>query len=108
MEGTIFSIIPPLIMLVLVLLTRKVLPSLGIGILIGALFIHDFNILSALKEFWYVFVEIFVTDGALNWDNVLLLSFLLLLVVMKVLLQALGVSQAFGEWMLILVITRTC
>jgi len=107
MQGTIFSIIPPLIMLVLVLLTRKVLPSLGIGILIGALFIHDFNILSTLKEIWYVFVEIFVTDGALNWDNVLLLSFLLLLGIMTALLQASGGSQAFGEWMLKRVKTRT-
>lgn len=107
MEGTIFSIIPPLAMLILVLLTRKVLPSLGIGIIIGALFIHDFNILDTLKEIWFVFSEIFVADGRIDVGNILLLSFLLLLGVMTALLQASGGSQAFGEWMLKRVKTRT-
>src|SRR5699024_4473336 len=101
MEGTIFSIIPPLAMLILVLLTRKVLPSLGIGIIIGALFIHDFNILDTLKEIWFVFSEIFVADGRIDVGNILLLR------VMTALLQASGGSQAFGEWMLKRVKTRT-
>lgn len=107
MEGTIFSIIPPIIMLVLVLLTRKVLPSLGIGILVGALFIHDFHIFASLKEIWNVFYVIFITDGDLNVGNILLLLFLLLLGMMTALLQASGGSQAFGEWMIKRVKTRT-
>src|SRR5699024_3404210 len=82
-------------------------PSLGIGIIIGALFIHDFNILDTLKEIWFVFSEIFVADGRIDVGNILLLSFLLLLGVMTALLQASGGSQAFGEWMLKRVKTRT-
>ncbi|OZU88580.1 sodium:proton antiporter [Virgibacillus indicus] len=107
MEGTIYSIIPALLMLALVLLTRKVLLSLGAGIIVGALMIHDFNILETVKEIWTIFYEIFVSEGALNTGNLLLLSFLLLLGVMTAFLQASGGSRAFGEWMMKRVKTRT-
>lgn len=107
MEGTIISIIPPVIMLLLVLLTKKVLPSLGIGILVGALFINDFNVLASIKEIWHVFSIIFYSEGSIELGNILLLSFLLLLGIMTALLQASGGSKAFGEWMIQRVKTRT-
>ncbi|MEC2159011.1 Na+/H+ antiporter NhaC family protein [Virgibacillus halodenitrificans] len=106
MEGTIFSIIPALLMLVLVLLTRKVLISLGAGIIVGALFIHDFNLFGMVKEIWFIFYEIFVSEGSLNIGNILLLSFLLLLGIMTAFLQASGGSRAFGDWMIQRVKTR--
>lgn len=106
MEGTIYSIIPALIMLVLVITTRKILLSLGSGIIIGALFIHDFNVLQAVKEIWYVFYEIFVSEGAANTGNLQLIGFLLLLGIMTAFLQASGGSRAFGDWMMKRVKTR--
>jgi Na+/H+ antiporter NhaC len=107
MVGEIYSIIPALIMLVLVLLTRKVLLSLGTGIVIGALFIHQFNIFQTVKEIWLSFYEIFISEGALNIGNIYLISFLLLLGMMTAFLQASGGSRAFGEWMMQHVKTRT-
>ncbi|MDY0405227.1 Na+/H+ antiporter NhaC family protein [Virgibacillus sp. 179-BFC.A HS] len=98
MIGTFYSIIPALIMLLLVVLTRKVLLSLGAGIIIGALFIHNFHIGGSIQEIWQVFAEIFYQDGAWNTGNLLLLLFLLLLGTMTALLQATGGSRAFGEW----------
>src|SRR5699024_11827844 len=71
MVGTIYSIIPAILMLVLVLLTRRVLLSLGAGIIVGALFIHDFAIWPSIKEIWSVFYEIFISDGSLNVGNLL-------------------------------------
>ncbi|KPH78708.1 Na+/H+ antiporter NhaC family protein [Oceanobacillus caeni] len=106
MEGTFYSLIPAIVMLILVLLTRKVILSLGIGIIIGALFIHDFNILGSIQEIWKSFYEIFVLDGGLNVGNLLLLGFLLLLGMMIAFLQASGGSRAFGKWMLTRVKTR--
>ncbi|WP_026907012.1 Na+/H+ antiporter NhaC family protein [Paucisalibacillus globulus] len=106
MEGTIFSLIPAIIMLVLVLLTRKVLLSLGIGIIVGALFIHDFNILKSIKEIWNVFIGIFVSDEALNTGEIQLIGFLLLLGIMTAFLQASGGSKAFGDWMISKIKTR--
>ncbi|GAB3047850.1 Na+/H+ antiporter NhaC family protein [Virgibacillus ainsalahensis] len=106
MEGTFYSIIPAVLMLLLVLLTRKVLISLGAGIIVGVLFIHDFNIVDALKEIWIVFAEIFISDGGLNTGNLLLIGFLLLLGVMTAFLQASGGSRAFGDWIIKRVKTR--
>src|SRR5690625_6146164 len=107
MEGTFFSIIPALIMLALVLLTRKVLLSLGVGIVVGVLFIHNFSIVNSMKEIWIVFYEIFVTDGSVNSGNVLLLGFLLLLGMMTAFLAVSGGSKAFGDWMIKRIKTRT-
>ncbi|CDQ39186.1 Na+/H+ antiporter NhaC family protein [Virgibacillus salexigens] len=106
MEGTIFSLIPAVLMLVLVLLTRNVLLSLGTGIVVGALLIHDFAIWDSLKEIGNNLYTIFVTDGAPNTGNLLLLGFLLLLGMMTAFLQASGGSRAFGEWMIKRVKTR--
>ncbi|WP_164668223.1 Na+/H+ antiporter NhaC family protein [Virgibacillus doumboii] len=107
MEGTIYSIIPAVIMLVLVLLTRKVLLSLGAGIVVGALFIHDFSIVGSVKEIGIIFYQIFVTEGAINTGNLLLLSFLLLLGILTAFLTASGGSRAFGDLMIKRVRTRT-
>lgn len=106
MEGTIFSLIPAIIMLLLVLLTRRVLLSLGVGIIVGALFIHDFNVIGSIKEIWSVFYGIFITDGAFNTGDMQLIGFLLLLGIMTAFLQASGGSRAFGDWMISKVKTR--
>lgn len=106
MEGTIYSIIPALLMLVLVLLTRKVLLSLGAGIIVGALFIHNFAVMDSIKEIGSIFLEIFYSEGSIDTGNILLLSFLLLLGIMTAFLQASGGSRAFGEWMIKRVKTR--
>ncbi|WP_042222676.1 Na+/H+ antiporter NhaC family protein [Oceanobacillus manasiensis] len=107
MEGTIFSLIPAILMLILVLLTRNIYVSLGVGIIVGALFIHQFSILDSLKEIGSSFSNIFISDGALNYGNLLLLGFLLLLGIMTAFLQASGGSKAFGQWMIHRVKTRT-
>lgn len=107
MEGTIISIIPALIMLILVLLTRKILLSLGTGIVVGVLLIHNFSIVQSITDIWMRFYEIFIIDGTVNSDNLLLLIFLLLLGIMTAFLAASGGSKAFGEWMIKRVKTRT-
>lgn len=107
MVGTFYSLIPALVMLVLVIVTKRILLSLGAGIVLGAFFIHEFNILDSLQEVWLVFYEIFVVDGSLNVDNLFLFAFLLLLGIMTAFLQGSGGSRAFGEWMLKHVKTRT-
>ncbi|WP_153465287.1 Na+/H+ antiporter NhaC family protein [Sediminibacillus terrae] len=106
MEGTIYSLIPALLMLVLVLATRKVLLSLGAGVLIGAFMLHDFSISQTAGEIWLVFRNIFYADGALNTGNLYLLIFLLLLGIVTAFLTASGGSRAFGEWAIRKIKTR--
>ncbi len=43
MEGTIFSILPPLVAIIMVFATRRVLLSLGAGIITGALLAASFH-----------------------------------------------------------------
>ncbi|MFQ3544772.1 Na+/H+ antiporter NhaC family protein [Halobacillus rhizosphaerae] len=98
MEGTIYSLIPAILMLVLVVVTRKVILSLGVGILVGAFMLTTFNIWKGIELIWSKFAAIFVSDGALNTGNVYLLSFLLLLGITTAFMTASGGSQAFGKW----------
>ncbi|WP_053218760.1 Na+/H+ antiporter NhaC family protein [Virgibacillus senegalensis] len=106
MEGTIYSLIPALLMLVLVLATRKVLLSLGAGVLIGALMLHDFSLPQSVNEIWLVFSTIFYAEGAWNTGNLYLLLFLLLLGIVTAFLTASGGSRAFGEWAIRKIKTR--
>lgn len=98
MEGSIYSLIPAVLTLILVLLTRKVLLSLGAGVVVGAFLLHEFQAASALGEIWEVFVTIFISEGAWNTGNLYLLSFLLLLGITTAFMTASGGSRAFGEW----------
>ncbi|MCT2535914.1 Na+/H+ antiporter NhaC family protein [Aquibacillus koreensis] len=106
MEGTVYSLIPALLMLVLVLVTRRVLLSLGVGVLVGAFVLHEFNIVSSFNEIVQVFLGIFFEDGALNTGSIYLLGFLLLLGVTTAFMTASGGSKAFGDWAIRKIKTR--
>ncbi|WP_138418536.1 Na+/H+ antiporter NhaC family protein [Aquibacillus sediminis] len=106
MEGTIYSLIPALIMLVLVLVTRKVLPSLGAGVIIGALLLHDFNIVGSLQEIWVVFRDVFITEDGVSIGNLYLFGFLILLGITTAFMAASGGSKAFGDWAIHKIKTR--
>ncbi|WP_163538641.1 Na+/H+ antiporter NhaC family protein [Gracilibacillus sp. YIM 98692] len=106
MEGTIYSLIPAVLMLILVLLTRKLLLSLGTGIVVGALLIHEFRVMATLEQIWIVFRDIFYGENGWNLSNLYLLAFLILLGMMTVVMTASGGSKAFGEWAIQKVKTR--
>jgi tetracycline resistance efflux pump len=106
MIGNIYALIPPLIMLILVLLTKKVLLSLGIGIVLGALFISRFDIAETISVIWHSFSQIFVTDEGLYVGNIYLLFFLLFLGVMTSIMVASGGTKAFGDWAIHKIKTR--
>ncbi len=106
MEGTIISLIPPLLALAMVVITRRVLLSLGTGIVAGALIISGFSPAGTIKKIYDSFAGTFVSDGALNTWNVYILLFLLLLGMMTAFISMAGGSRAFGEWALKRVKTR--
>ena len=97
MESTIFSILPPIIAIVMVLLTRKVLLSLGAGILAGAFILTSFAPVEALRELYNSFALTF-WDGGFNAYNVFILLFLLLLGIITAFVSLSGGSMAFAEW----------
>ncbi|MDR6225568.1 Na+/H+ antiporter NhaC family protein [Desmospora profundinema] len=106
MEETVWSLIPPVLALLLVILTRRVLVSLGAGIVAGALIINDFQIGESLSQIAGIVRDLFYVDGAINdWEFYILL-FLLLLGMMAALISLSGGSAAFGEWAMKRVKTR--
>lgn len=106
MEHSILSIIPPLLAVMMVILTRKVLLSLGTGILTSALLIARGNVVETGKLLWVHFTGIFVDDGHINTSNVYIIIFLLILGILTALINIMGGSKAFGEWALTKVKTR--
>lgn len=96
--ATFWSLVPPLVAIILALITKEVYSSLFVGIVVGGLFYSNFNI----KEgFLTIFTD--KTDGGLlaklsNSGNVGILIFLVVLGIMVVLMNKAGGSAAYGEW----------
>ncbi|WP_409251867.1 Na+/H+ antiporter NhaC family protein [Bacillus sp. SCS-153A] len=107
MENTIYSLLPPLLAILMVILTRRVLLSLGVGIVSAALLLAEFSIGKTLTTIWDAFKGIFVDGGELNTWNVYIILFLLLLGVITAFVNISGGSRAFGEWAMKRVKTRT-
>ena len=92
--STVLSLAPPVIAIVLALITKEVYSSLFIGVLSGALLYSNFNVIGA--------VDAIVNDGLIanvgdSW-NAGILIFLVLLGIMVALVNAAGGSAAFGRW----------
>ncbi|MFC6039485.1 Na+/H+ antiporter NhaC family protein [Paenisporosarcina macmurdoensis] len=97
MSGTIFSILPPILAIVMVLITRRVLLSLGAGVVLGALLIHSFAPVDSLTTLWKSFQVTFWDEG-LNTYNVFIILFLFLLGIITAFVSLSGGSRAFAEW----------
>lgn len=93
MEFGWWTIVPPLVAITLALVTKKVIVSLGIGILSGALIASHFSIVGmftiAATTFWEK-----ITD---MW-NVSILIFLVSLGVLTYLVTIAGGAKAYGDW----------
>jgi len=105
-EDSALSLIPPLLALGMVMLTKRVLLSLGTGIIAGALLLNNFHISDALERIVRFIISIFYVEGHLNDSELLILFFLLLLGMISALVIMSGGSRAFGEWALKRVKTR--
>ena len=101
--STAMALAPPVIAIVLALVTKEVYSSLFVGVLAGALLYTNFDVVGA--------VDAIVNDGLIanigdSW-NAGILIFLVLLGVMVALVNAAGGSAAFGRWAKTHVKTRT-
>ncbi|NNU27663.1 Na+/H+ antiporter NhaC family protein [Isoptericola sediminis] len=94
----ILTIVPPVLAIVLVVLTKRVLLSLGAGVLAAALLVADLDPLEALRLVWESFVAIFWVDGAVNTWYVYILVFTLILGVIAALIMMSGGTKAFADW----------
>lgn len=91
MSGTIWSLLPPVIAIILALLTKEVYSSLIIGILFGALFYSGFNLIGTVDT-------VFSILSSKIGDNGNILIFLVLLGILVALITKSGASSAYGKW----------
>ncbi|MDE1241959.1 Na+/H+ antiporter NhaC family protein [Vibrio aestuarianus] len=92
------SLLPPLVALSLAVITRRVLVSLGVGILLGALLLTNYSVVDGSSYVVTKVASVFVEDGGLNTWNMNIVGFLLLLGMMTALLTLSGGTRAFAEW----------
>ena len=94
MYGTFWALIPPLVAIILALVTKEVYSSLFVGIVIGGLFYAGFQPEAAIL---HIFNDGIVGSLSDAW-NVGILVFLVILGVMVCLMNKAGGSAAFGRW----------
>ena len=92
--GTFVSLLPPIIAIVLALITKEVYSSLFVGVLAGALFNGGFNFAASM--------DAMVGDGFIGvladgW-NMGIVVFLVILGAMVALINSAGGAEAFGRW----------
>jgi tetracycline resistance efflux pump len=94
------SIVPAAVALGLAIITRRVLISLGIGILLGALLLADFSALAAGQYIVDTVKGVVIEDGGINTWNMSIIVFLLILGMMTAVLTLSGGTRAFANWAL--------
>ena len=92
MYGTFWALIPPLFAIILALIIKEAYSSLFLGVVLGALFVANFNPVATL--------DTIVNDGlvAAIADNAGIFLFLVLLGIIVALVNKSGGSAAFGRW----------
>ena len=89
--GTIASLLPPVVAIVLALITKEVYSSLFLGIIVGCLLFTNGNPIDALQDF----VSRLCNNAG---GNMGILMFLVILGTMVALMIRAGGSKAYGEW----------
>ena len=94
MYATFWALVPPIVAIVLALITKEVYSSLFIGILVGGLFYAGGNIPGMLEHIFSKGMIAQLTDPY----NVGILIFLVFLGIMVSMMNKAGGSAAFGRW----------
>ena len=94
--ATFWSLVPPIVAIVLALITKEVYSSLFLGILIGSLMYANFNIEGTINAVFFSDGGI-VTNLADSW-NMGIMVFLVMLGTLVCLMNKAGGSAAFGRW----------
>ena len=92
--NTFWSLLPPIIAIVLALITKEVYSSLFLGIVVGGLLYSGFSFTGTME---HVFVDGMIGSLTDAW-NIGIIIFLVVLGAMVMLMNRAGGSAAFGRW----------
>ena len=94
----ILTLLPPLVAIILVIVTKKVLISLGAGILTAGLLLADFNPITMVVTVGEAILRLVWVDDAINWYTILIVAFLFQLGIITALVMMSGGASSFTEW----------
>jgi Na+/H+ antiporter NhaC len=94
----VLTLLPPVLAITLVVATKRVLLSLGLGVVSAAFLIADLDPVETVRLVVTAVVEIFWLDGAVNTGYVYILLFTLLLGVIAAFIMMSGGTRAFADW----------
>ena len=94
--GTFWSLLPPIVAIVLALISKEVYSSLFLGCLVGALLVSNYRP-------WETLVQLVEGDNGIvttvsDSGNIAIIVFLVVLGIMVDLMNKTGGSEAFGRW----------
>ena len=94
--GTFWSLLPPIVAIVLALISKEVYSSLFLGCLVGALLVSNYHP-------WETLVQLVEGDNGIvttvsDAGNIAIIVFLVVLGIMVDLMNKTGGSEAFGRW----------
>ncbi|WP_153914624.1 Na+/H+ antiporter NhaC family protein [Shewanella sp. TC10] len=92
------SLLPPVVAIILAVITRRVLLSLGLGILAGVVLLSDFSFGAAASHLVSTVTSLVWDDGALNAWNLQIIGFLVVLGMITALITVSGSARAFADW----------
>ena len=92
-----WALLPPVIAIVLALITKEVYSSLFVGILAGGLLCANFNLELTMQTIFFHEEGGMISKLSDSW-NVGILVFLVILGIMVSVMNKVGGSAAFGEW----------
>ena len=92
--GTAWALLPPIIAIILALITKEVYSSLTAGVIVAGLFYARFSIVGAVKHIYSNGIVAVITDEY----HVGILIFLVVLGALVCLMNRAGGSAAFGTW----------
>lgn len=92
------SILPALLALSLAIISRRVLLSLSIGILSGALLLNDFSIIETTQYLLTQIKNLFIDGDSINMWTMSIVIFLIFLGMITALMTLSGGSAAFATW----------
>lgn len=98
MVGSIYSLLPPFAVIIMVILTKKIVLSIGSGILVGAMLLNGFFPGGAVETMIYSATAIFYDGERINIDHILLLIFIFALGAITAFVAKNGGAIGFAHW----------
>lgn len=98
MEGSAFSLVSPVIVIFLVIFTRRIILSISAGIVSSALILCHMDPVESAAMIGASAQAIFYTEGSWNTDNILLILFILGLGMLTAFIEKNGGTSGFARW----------